>query len=175
MRLHNPATTWGPYEEGRHVGVFVVQPGKPQTFRVLADACTIIVTHYLDDIPPKGRSVACHADPSSCVGCKRHLKGRHTPYLAVWWDHVQRHMLLLLTRDAVRECPDLQPYRGVPLRGRHITVQRVGRSTYSQLSATLSAFDPASAAWPIGCDEIAVLSRLYGIEQAGLVLVDEAA
>jgi hypothetical protein len=175
IRVVNPAIPWGAYDEGRFVGVFNPQVGKPQTFRVLGDACVIPLTHFLPDVPPHGRSVPCHPDPAACVGCKRFLKPRPTPFLAVWWDEVCRHMLLCLSRDCLRSTPDLQPSSGTLLRGRHITVRRVGHSSRAPIEAMLSDIDPTGRSWPIGCDELAVLGRLWGVEQAGLVLVDEAA
>jgi hypothetical protein len=175
IRLVNPAAQWGAYDEGRHVAIYNVQVGRPQTFAVLGESCVVPLTHFLIDIPPRGRTVPCHSDPTACVGCKRFLRPIPTPFLACWWEEPCRHVLLCLTRQALRDCPDLQPCSGTTLRGRHITVRRVGRSTYAPLEAMLSDIDPDGRAWPIGCDELAVLGRLWHVEQAGLVLVDEAA
>lgn len=174
-RIFNPAATWGPYDEGRHVSILCPQPLMRYTMRVLGEQCVVLLAHFLDDIPPRGRYVACHSDPAACVGCRRHLRPRSLPFLACWWDEPARHVILQLTRDCLRENQALQPFHGEILRGRHITVWREGKTTYSPLRAALSEPDPAGQGWPIAADVIAMLARLYQRDQAALVLVDEAA
>jgi hypothetical protein len=174
MRLHNPAEPWGPYDETRYVAILTPQPIFRYRFRVLGEACYVLVMHFLEDLGRHGQYVPCCPDSAACVGCKRFLRPRYMPFLACWWEENERHVVVQLTRDCLKANRDLQPMHGVRLRGRYLECWREGKTTFSPLHATLSEPQPNGEGWPIAADVLAVLGRRWQRNQAGLVLVDEA-
>lgn len=164
-----------PYEEGRYCPVVTVPAGPPQSFYVLGEMIVGVYTHWIDDLGNGGRSIPHLADRAACLGCRRFQRPRWVPYLACWYPEPARHVLVQLTRDAVRGCPLLDPRHEACLRGRILTAVRTGRAQTSSLRVTASEQQEDYHSWPIGVDECAVLCRLWGVERDGLVLGDEAA
>lgn len=173
-----PRIAWDnmpPYEEGRYCPVVTVPPGAAQRFAILAESILGVYTHWYEDVGPRGQSGPHLLDKAACLGCRRFQRPRWTPYLACYYLDLGRHCLLQLTKLCVVSQPVLLPKHGVVLRGRYITLQRVGRAQTARLLASISDPDPAGEGWPVGVDEVSVLCRLWNVEAAGLVLSDEAA
>lgn len=167
-----PAIVWGadlPDPTSRHIPI-VVPKGRQMLELVILGPGEVTLTHWIPDptLTGGGRT-GPHLTPRElCLGCVRYdqVPRWHT-YLPCYDFMARRYVLADLTAWTIHHTPDLDPSRGVRLRGRRVTIGRNGDSHNSPIMATLRDMRIEERDLPACFQVRAALLRLWGYKTDG--------
>ncbi len=151
-----------PQEHGRTIDIISAQPG--QTTRCVITSSWLLTcrTHWLGH----GDSKPCFRTPE-CPWCLMRLPSRWKGYLCGFLTTMLSTCIIEITSGAVESCPALID-QGVDLRGKVITLTRVGVSVQGRVRATLEDRNFALARHPLPqpFDLLKALFRIWRFDRA---------
>jgi hypothetical protein len=155
--LPDPGSRW----------IYINSPGvaDPRAMICLGHQGTSCLTHWLSDDRLKGggRTVPHTVPDDTCPLCvERNQRPRWHCYIACWSLKTSRYCLADVTTHAAQVCRALDPASGVDLRGRTLTLSRIGRSSNSPVKAELSEDRVPEEKCPAAFEVVPALTRLWG-------------
>jgi hypothetical protein len=141
-------------QHGRHIPLLSPKPGRPVSGIVLSELVTMVEVHHT----PRG-SRPCRTDRQTCPLCRAgNNELRVKGYVAAWSASAGREILLELTAESMSACSAIKDRQ--PLRGRTLTLTRLGAAPNSRVSARLSE-NRTEGTLPAACNVREVLCRVW--------------
>lgn len=147
-----------PPETGKYIPIVRAKNKASLQLICLSHHCQGVWVHSIDK-----KDFPCTGKEAGCYHCERRRATRWKGYLGAWLERFSRLVLVEVTIDARRHCRLDIGRDGPDLRGRFITLQRLGDAENGPVRLDFTEATADEASIPAPFDERAALMRIWGI------------